>query len=96
MACRWQCLFCFWFKTFPLPQSSARTTFGKLCQRPIELEEFSEKGRSLIFGVTRPMLEGYRSVTILQGANIRKVEMCGSAISNGGFDGSWVGSMLEG
>ena len=48
-----------------LPQSSSRTTFGKLCQRPIELEEFSEKGRSMNFGVTGPMLEDYRSVTIL-------------------------------
>ena len=31
-------------------QSSAKTTFGKLSQRPIELEEFLEEGRSLNFG----------------------------------------------
>ena len=42
------------------------------------------------------MLAPYRCVTILQGANTRKVEMYGSAMQNGGFDGSWVDSMLEG
>ena len=59
----WQCLFCFWFKTFPLPQSSARTTFGKLCQRPIELEEFSENCRSLNFGA---MGLCWRDIDVLQ------------------------------
>ena len=53
------------------------TDFWKIVS---ELEEFSEKGRSLNFGAMGPMLEGYRSVTILQGANTRKVDMCGSAI----------------
>ena len=34
---------------FSYHESSARTTFEKLCQRPIEMEEFSEEGRSLNF-----------------------------------------------
>ena len=42
------------------------------------------------------MLAPYRCATILQGANTRKVEMCGSAIQNGVFDRSWVDSMLQG
>ena len=33
----------------PITKSSARTTFEKLCQRPIGVEEFSEEGRSLNF-----------------------------------------------
>ena len=74
---KWQCLFCFWFKTFPTHQSSAKTTFGKFPQRPIELEEILEKTRSLNFGATPPVLTLKGCVTILHGGNTRKVEIYG-------------------
>ena len=44
-------------RRFSYHESSARTTFGKLCQRPIEMEEFSEEGRSLNFRVTLFVLD---------------------------------------
>ena len=37
-------------RRFSYHESSARTTLGKLCQRPIEMEKKSEEGRSLNFG----------------------------------------------
>ena len=75
-----QCLFCFWFKTFPGHQGSAKTTFEKLSQRPIELKEFWSLSFRAMLLVEGSILEGYRCVTILEGANTRKVEMYGSAI----------------
>ena len=92
----WQCLFCFWFKTFPHHQSFARTTFGKLSQRPIELEEFSEKGRSLDFGDTplcwlsRDVLQSYRE-------EVReKLKCVAEPYKNEGCERSRSRSMLPG
>ena len=36
-------------RRFSQHERSTRTTFGKLCQRPIEMEEFPEECRSLNF-----------------------------------------------
>ena len=55
----------FLVQDIPCAPKFSEHDFGKLSQRPIELEEFSEKGRSLNFGAMEPMLEGYRKVTIL-------------------------------
>ena len=46
---KWLRLFDFVFKTFLLSRKFSENDFEKLCQRPIEMEEFSEEGRSLNF-----------------------------------------------
>lgn len=60
----WQCIFYLWFKTFPVHQNTTKTTFGKLSRRPIDLEKIEKVSVAELL-YTRPMLEGYRGVTIL-------------------------------